>query len=590
MLHMAEPAAEPMAPAMRAYLASLLAMGGGRIARLGTLVVIGALVEGFGIMLIVPLLGLVFAGGSARGEMGGRLGAITRPLLAHFGRGWGLAVLLALFCLLAITRGAVLWRRDLGLMTLSSELVDRWRGRMISALARASWRRSRELSRGHVEFSINSDVSRLAMGSDRILRGIVAAIQLVVQVGVAIALSPTLALAALVLLLPAIPIGLRMMRAAHRFGGDLTRQGGRRHNALTEFMAGLKLAKAHDAQGRYADEFTALSTAMRQRTIAFSSAQMRGAQAYQIVAALLAVVVLMVGMLWLHLPPAVTSAVLLLFARLPAPVMLLAQGGQALGTMLPAVSNLVALESDLTQDTPAPSPPTATAANTAPLTTGPAALRLSGISFRHHPQGAPVLQDIDLTLGAGEVAALIGVSGGGKTTLADIMIGLTAPDTGTLSIDGDVVTGPEALARWRRQIGYVPQDPFLFDDTLRANLTWAAPDAGDDALWQALTAAEADGFVRAMPEGLSTRAGDRGSRLSGGERQRICLARALLRRPRLLVLDEATSALDAEVEGRLLETLARLRGATTMVMITHRLPVSFAVDQVWRLENGRIAR
>ena len=157
-----------------------------------------------------------------------------------------------------------------------------------------------------------------------------------------------------------------------------------------------------------------------------------------------------------------------------------------------------------------------------------------------------------------------------------------------MCVDGAPLTGAN-LHRWRRSVACVPQDTYLFHDTIRANLRWAQPRAAEAEMWRALRLAAADGFVAALPEGLDTVTGDRGGRLSGGERQRIALARALMTNPALLVIDEATGQLDAENERRILEALESLRGRTTVVAISHHPALLEAADGIVRLESGRVA-
>jgi ATP-binding cassette subfamily C protein len=166
-------------------------------------------------------------------------------------------------------------------------------------------------------------------------------------------------------------------------------------------------------------------------------------------------------------------------------------------------------------------------------------------------------------------------------------MGLIVPDQGHVLVDG-MPLGAERLQSWRDQIGYVAQDTFLFNDTVRANLLWAHPKASGEEIDQALGLAAADEFVSSLPEGLETVLGDRGVRLSGGERQRLSLARGLLRKPSLLILDEATSALDSENEKRIQSAIDDLHGSMTILIITHRLSTIRGADVIHVLENGRL--
>jgi ATP-binding cassette subfamily C protein len=154
-------------------------------------------------------------------------------------------------------------------------------------------------------------------------------------------------------------------------------------------------------------------------------------------------------------------------------------------------------------------------------------------------------------------------------------------------VDGKPLS-PERLKSWREQIGYVTQDTFLFNDSVRANLLWARPEASEEEIWRTLKLAAAAGFVSELPDGLETILGDRGVRLSGGERQRLALARALLREPSLLILDEATSALDSENERRIQKAIEGLHGRMTILIITHRLSTIRGADIIHMLERGRL--
>ena len=214
-------------------------------------------------------------------------------------------------------------------------------------------------------------------------------------------------------------------------------------------------------------------------------------------------------------------------------------------------------------------------------------IRLKNVSFTYGKKDSFNLENLNLTMDAGKTTAIAGLSGAGKSTIADMIMGLIIPQSGSITVD-DVDLTRENLLSWRNQIGYVAQDTFLFNDTVRNNLLFADPSASDDEILEALKQASADEFVLNLPEGLDTLIGDRGVRLSGGEKQRLALARALLRNPSLLILDEATSNLDSKNEKNILSSLEKLHGNLTILIIAHRLSTIKNADVIYLIEKGNI--
>lgn len=212
------------------------------------------------------------------------------------------------------------------------------------------------------------------------------------------------------------------------------------------------------------------------------------------------------------------------------------------------------------------------------------------VYFRYN-QNEPVyaLQNINLQIPTNCMTAIVGRSGAGKSTLIDILMGLVHPEKGKVLLDDSTITSDNLLAL-RKSISYVQQDPFLFNASIRENLLMIEPNASEEQIWAALDFAAAAEFVRMLPKGLDTFIGDRGVRLSGGERQRLVLARAILRKPSILILDEATSSLDTENEALIQSALEKLKGQMTIIVIAHRLSTIRNADQVIVLDKGEVVQ
>jgi ATP-binding cassette subfamily C protein len=214
-------------------------------------------------------------------------------------------------------------------------------------------------------------------------------------------------------------------------------------------------------------------------------------------------------------------------------------------------------------------------------------LALRDVSFGHQTNGPLILKNVSLTITIGDLTAIGGQSGAGKSTLADIASGLLPPQSGEVLLDGRALDNRERVL-WRREVGVVPQEGFLFDDTIRNNLLCVKPDASDKELWGVLDTVNARGFVEANSDMLDRNVGERGGLLSGGERQRLSIARALLRRPQLLILDEPTNNLDEASEKALFEVLEKLKRATTLLVISHDQQILDRADHLFQVDGGNL--
>ncbi|HOO80429.1 MAG TPA: ABC transporter ATP-binding protein [Lachnospiraceae bacterium] len=213
-------------------------------------------------------------------------------------------------------------------------------------------------------------------------------------------------------------------------------------------------------------------------------------------------------------------------------------------------------------------------------------LSINKITWKYPSGQEAVLQDLSLCIQKGQSIALIGPSGAGKTTLADVILGLLNPQKGHILLDG--VDVYDNLPGWSKIIGYVPQAVYLTDDNIRNNVAFGIYEdqIDEDKVWKALEEAQLADFVRHLEEGLNTMVGERGVRLSGGQRQRIAIARALYENPEILVLDEATSALDTETETAVMESIDSLHGSKTMIIVAHRLTTIRNCDAIYEIKDG----
>lgn len=217
-------------------------------------------------------------------------------------------------------------------------------------------------------------------------------------------------------------------------------------------------------------------------------------------------------------------------------------------------------------------------------------IMIDNVCFRYPEGEKNVLTDVSFEILRGQSVAFIGPSGAGKTTMADIILGILTPSSGSIKVDGENITSN--IQGWYKQIGYIPQSIYLMDDSIRNNIAFGLGESeiDDDKVWKALRRAQLEEFVRELPDGLDTNLGDRGIRCSGGQRQRLGIARALYDDPEFLILDEATSALDNDTERAIMEAIDGLKGKKTILIIAHRLSTTKNCDIIYKIESENVMR
>jgi ATP-binding cassette subfamily C protein len=540
-----------------------------------------ALLENVGIVLLIPFLSLAMDESAPAGA----LTAFAAPLfsLLHADtRLAKLALLLALFAVLLVLRAAAGAAQIRILTRVRTDYVESRRARLLDALATASWDRVLGLSHARVQRAINDDVNALGGVVRFPLEAGAATLMLLAQLALAAWLAPLFAALCLALVAAAALAARPLMRHSYALGRALSSDHVALAHSLGQFLGALKLAISQNLQKSFVAEFETAVADLKRRQIAYLLQQSDSQQALTVVSGVVAMLCAFIGLGLMDLPAPLVFGLLLILARVGGPVQQITRSAQQFVHGLPSWERVRRLERELSAE----APPAAAAAAPASLDLD-GTIVFSGVSFHHGANGGGI-SDVDLTIAPGDILGVAGPSGAGKTTFADLLVGLVAPQSGAILVGGRALEGA-ALAAWRGALAYVAQDAFLFHDTLRRNLLWANPAAAEAEIWRALSLVGADSLARRLPAGLDTIVGERGALLSGGERQRFALARAILRAPRLLVLDEATSALDIASEQALLEGLRELDPAPTMVIIAHRRESLRLCERLLTFEDGRLA-
>jgi len=545
-----------------------------RGAALLSLMLLASLTEGIGLLLLVPLLTWL-----GQGRADANTSAPWLHGLAWLGWTPGAGTLLGGFVVLVALRGAIQYARDQMRTDLQLTIVDDLRIACFQALLRAEWRWIATTRRAQQANVLLSEVNRVGVGLNFGMQLVASAATLLTYLAAATLLSWRLTLAAVASGSVAFWLLRGQRRKALNLGQSLTHTGHALHGLVQESLAGAKLAKIHGAETRQVESFSEATSEVSRHQLRFSAGNSWSQALSQVAGAALLAGYLYLGLALWHTALPVLLTLVTMFSRLVPMLMTVQQQAHHLLHAVPAGLEVDRLLAEARRHAePAPS-------DTRAAWPVRDAIRLENLRVVHPERERPALDGLNMCLPAGQITLLAGPSGAGKSTLADVLMGLLEPDDGLLTVDGTPVRGADRL-RWRTHVAYVPQDVLLFHASIRANLLWACPGASDAALHDALERASAQ-FVAALPQGLDTVVGEAGVRISGGERQRLALARALLRKPGLLILDEATSALDGDNEARILQALDRLRGQMTILVIGHSPFLVGHADQVLVLEDGR---
>jgi ATP-binding cassette subfamily C protein len=516
------------------------------------LMVAGTLAEGVGILLLAPAIVGMF----------GQPHAASLPVLP---KGLSVPSILVFFALLVAIRAIIILARERLTSRLQVAFVEAVRLRLIDRLTGAAWSRIAELPHARIVQALSVEIHQVGIAVNSLMAATAAAVIVAGTALLAMAVAPLAALIAFAIAgLSYLPMR-RILGRIRRLGETITdRHFGMTGNAI-DFLASLKPIAAEGTGRAYLEQQRVLSDAAIEDRVAFATLNARTKELSFGLTAIAAIALVGLGVGLGSSTPSLL-ALLLMLSRMSGPLGEVQRGIQQLIHSLPAYERLRQLEDLL------PPPPPVEAAE---ASVGTAVLSLERICLSRG--GRRILDDFSLCIAPGAIVGIAGSSGVGKTTLLDVMGGIVKPDAGCVRRSNADRTA------FANDLAYVGQDPVLGGRTLRRSLSWSGDaDALDMVQMMHLVGA---GPLLQRLGGLDAVLGERGAMISGGERQRIGLARALLRRPQLLLLDEALNALDSDSEQRILATLTDLEPRPTIVIVAHR-PEAFALcDRMIRLSR-----
>lgn len=560
---------------LRDYLATIWAVAGGRLLMGMGLTALAGLTEGLSLVILIPLVAIAMPGG----------GSVLRdlPLVGETLARWSpdLVTLLIIFIALVVAQALLSRAKALFNQRTIQDVSARLRTRLFESISYARWEALHNRRSSDLNHALTHDIDNVMGSIGSVLAIVQACLMLAIYLVLALLISWPMALFAFViggaLFLALYPL----RRRANRHGKRLIAMYQDQNATVLEFIGSIRLAKLFAAEDRQVREYSGNVGRIRGAVLDFAALSTWGGVFFQIGAALVAALFVYLAIEVFALDFARLATLLVVFARIAPRFSAIQENVQTFLTEAPAFANYRrnADHFDAHREEPA------SAAATAPALRG--SIGLTGVGMTYAGAETPSLRDVTLEIPKGQIVAMIGPSGSGKSTLADIMAGLFAPTAGIMTIDGVAIDAANRRA-WRSTVASVPQESQLLHTTLASNLRLGNAQASDAEIWDALERANIAELVRGLPDGLETVAGDRGTRFSGGERQRFALARALLRKPQLLILDEATSALDWENQRMIVAAITALRGELTILTIAHRPSLVSFADHVVALENGRI--
>jgi len=525
--------------------------------------------RGASLIMLLPVLGL--AGITNTTDQSSRALELVAAVWKFFGVTPTLLSGLALYLLLVLAYAALNYVKTL----LDTQIIERYkqnlRDDLFSAVIRAEWGFIKRSKNTPIFNNIITEVDVVGYAHQLVIASFGTGIIFLIYLTTSLYVSFKMTLIATLCFLPLIFAQKWFNKRAYRTGQEMYERHESLFNAVLEFINSFKLAKSYSLQDKYVTEFNDITRQTAGDNYNFSKIRAGTSMLYEVGSAVIICVILVWAIQVVDMPGVDLLLMIYIATKLLPNISTLTRNFQYLLNTLPSYLGVSKLLDEARENKEQNN-------GTISFTNFPQeSIMFSGIQFSYEVD-TPIFDNFNCTIPINKTTSITGESGKGKSTLIELLLGLLKPQKGKILLD-TVDLNSFNLIEWRNSTAYIPQECFLFNSSIRQNLRWSKPDASEDELREALQSAAGE-FVYNLPDGLETLVGDQGIRLSGGERQRIALARALLRKPKILILDEATNALDKENEALIKTAIKKLRGKTTVILISHDQIMGEEADHV----------
>lgn len=533
-----------------------------------------SLTGGISIVMLVPMLGLLEVSTDAVSA----LKLFTLPLQG-LSFTVQIVVMIGAYFVLVVLKAYLGWLLKIRQSEFLEEYSLNLRQELYDTISTANWEQLAARKQTDTIGLFTEQCSQVGHGVSMIISLLTSVVTAFVSLGIALCLS--LPVTVLVLILGCVFTLLfrHLLKESKHYGDEMIRINRAMYSELYSQLRSIKEVRSYGVQKEHAEFFGEISRSFKEAKLKYMRQQAFPSALYSIAAAGMIAIIFLICVLIFRMDTARLMVLVYVFTRLWPVFSGFINKIATIQTTIPAYEKLTEAFRTLSTEESGQD-------QAAPLRFEKE-IEFRNVCFAYQESEEPVLQNVNFILKKGSITALMGRSGAGKTTIADLLLGFLEPSSGEILIDGVRLSG-ENLPGWRHKLGYIPQEPLILNTTVRENLRRFHPEATQTEMEEALKKAHIWDVVGKLPQGIDTVLGDGGIRLSGGERQRIVLARVLLGKPRLIVMDEATSAMDYESEIAVRNAISELNEQITILIIAHRLATVRTAKYGFVLEKGKI--